>query len=254
LTDTPDPFARHPELRDRIADPESSFFRDFSVDKVEALFPQLKAARAWTHPDAVREANRAQALAGHTGDLWVFGYGSLMWDPALRFAEVRRARVAGFARRMILMDVNGGRGTHEAPGLMAALDRGEGCDGLVFRIAASDVEAETEILWRREVIGPGYIPAFVTATLDEGPVQALTFLADHAAAEIRADLTLAEQVRCIAHGAGFLGTSRDYLASIVDHFEALDIHDAHCAALLREVDDLVASVRPAIANSTQASR
>jgi glutathione-specific gamma-glutamylcyclotransferase len=232
----PDPFAAHPDLRDRIADPAGSFFRDFSLEKIIGLFPQLKAAETWAHSDAYREENRAKALAGHRGDLWIFGYGSLMWDPALRFAEVRRARVTGYSRQFILMDVNGGRGTQEAPGLMAALDRGDHCDGLAFRIAAKDVERETQILWCREVIGPGYVPAFVTAELAEGPVQALTFLADHAAREIRADLTRAEQVRCIAHGAGFLGTSREYLANIVDHFAALDIQDEACITLLHEVD------------------
>ena len=249
-----DPFAHHPELRDRIADPAGSFFRDFSVDKVEKLFPQLKDARAWVHPDDTREATRAKALKEHTGDLCIFAYGSLMWDPALKFAEVRRARVAGYARRLILMDVNGGRGTREAPGLMAALDRGEACDGLVFRIAASDVETETEILWRREMIGPGYTPAFVTAELDDGPVQALAFLADHATTEIRADLTREDQVRCIAHGVGFLGTSRAYLVNIVSHFAAMDIHDEDCVALLRAVDDYLALIDADTANSAKASR
>ena len=248
MTDQTDPFFRHPELRDRIADHASSFFRDFSVEKILRQFPEMEAAKAWTHPDPVREALRAQALAGHEGDLWVFAYGSLMWDPALRFAEVRRAQVAGFARRMILMEVNGGRGTHEAPGLMAALDRAadstEVCGGLVFRIAAEDVETETEILCRRELIGPGYLPVFVTAQCDDGPVQALTFLADHSTPEIRPDLTHAEQVRCVAHGVGILGTSRDYLASIVNQFAALDIQDEGCVTLLRDVDARLASANP----------
>lgn len=237
----PDPFAAHPDLRGRITDPEQSFFRDFSIEKVVSLFPQMKAALSWVHPEAYRTQTRAQALAGHSGDLWVFGYGSLMWDPGLRFAEVRRARVMGYARRLILMDVNGGRGTREAPGLMAALDTGAFCDGLAFRIAEADMERETEILWRREMIGPGYIAGFVTAELETGPVRALTFLADHAAAEIRADLTRAEQIRCIALGAGFLGTSREYLANIVEHFASLDIHDEHCSALLSEVEAYLAA-------------
>ena len=98
------------------------------------------------------------------------------------------------------------------------LGRNETATGPVFRIAAEDVEIETEILCRRELIGPGYLPVFVTAECDDGPVQALTFLADHSTPEIRPDLTHAEQIRCVAHGVGFLGTSRDYLASIVNQF------------------------------------
>jgi len=245
VPDPSDPFARHPELRGRIVDPETSFFRDFSIARLMALFPEIADQLDWMHSDAVREAYRAEALAGHAGDLWIFAYGSLIWDPALRFREVRRARVAGFARRLILFDDGGARGTAEAPGLMAALDRdespGAACDGLVFRIAAADVDTETEILWRREMIGPAYLPAFVTADLDDGPVQALTFVANHASAKIRPDLTRDDQIRCIAHGAGRLGTSREYLANIVDHFTHLGISDEHCADLLRAVDAYLAA-------------
>jgi len=240
-----DAFLRHPELQARIADPMTSFFREFSVARLLQQFPEFERHRDWTFTDEIREANRARTLAGHCGDLWVFAYGSLMWDPALRFVEVRRARVPGYSRQLILVESRGGRGTAEAPGLMAALDEGGNCDGLVFRIAANEVDAETAILWRREVIAPGYIPAFVTAELDDGPVRALTFLADHTVADVRADLTWEEQVRCIAHGAGFLGSSRDYLANIVAHFAHLGIADDHCAELLRAVDaHLEAQVKP----------
>ena len=150
-----------------------------------------------------------------------------MWDPALRFAEVRRAFAAGHERRFILMDEKGGRGTKEAPGLMAALDTGDGCEGLAFRIREEDVETETEVLFRREAIGPGYLATFVPVRIAGEDTSALTFLADHDYPDIRGDIARSEQVRCIATGAGFLGTSREYLANIVDHFGHLGIEDDH---------------------------
>ena len=231
-----DPFAHHPELRDLIADPETSFFRNFSVERVIEQFPQMEAHRDWTFTDTQREALRSAALSGHSGDLWVFGYGSLMWDPALRFAEVRRARVADHVRRMILVDWRGGRGSEDAPGLMAALDEGPGCDGLAYRIAADAVDSETEILFRREMVAPGYHARFVEAVLDDGPVRALAFVADHSVPDIQTELSTADQIRFIATGSGFLGSSRDYLANIVEHFEALGIHDEDCVSLLQSVD------------------
>lgn len=231
-----DPFAHHPELRELIADPETSFFRNFSVERVLEQFPQLEAHRDWPYTDMQREALRSAALSGHSGDLWVFGYGSLMWDPALRFAEVRRARVADHARRMILVDWRGGRGSEDAPGLMAALDEGPGCDGLAYRIAADAVDAETEILFRREMIAPSYHARFVEAMLDDGPVRALAFVADHSVPEIQAELPRVDQIRFIATGSGFLGSSRDYLANIVEHSKALGIHDEDCISLLKSVD------------------
>lgn len=241
MPDPDDPFVHHPELRDRITDADSSFFRTFDVEDLLRTYPDLEEFRDWVFTDTQREAIRAAALADHAGDLWVFAYGSLMWDPALRFAEVRHAHVAGHARQFILFDDKGGRGTKEAPGLMAGLDTGDGCDGLAFRIPAAEVDTETEILFRRELVGPGYIPAFVSARIGETEEPALTFLADHASPDIRAGISREDQVRYIATGAGLLGTSRDYLANIVGHFALLGIEDAHCEDLLRDVDAVLAA-------------
>lgn len=233
-----DPFRHHPGLRGRIADPETSFFRTITTESVAAMIEARGGSAQAFHPDDVREALRHATLSGHDGgDLWVFAYGSLMWDPGLRFTQVRRAHVADHARRFILRDTEGGRGTRDAPGLMAALDRdpgGPGCDGLAFRIAAGHVEDETRILWQRELIGPAYDAAFVTAQTAAGPVRAVTFVADHAAPMIASDLTHAEQVHLIATGAGFLGTSLEYLTRIADQFDRLGIADPHVATLMRD--------------------
>jgi len=238
LPDLHDPFAHHPELRNRIEDPETSLFRTFRAEDLVVQEPHL---RDWVYPEARREAIRAEALAGHSGDLWIFGYGSLMWNPALRFAEVRRAHVADHARRLILVEYRGGRGTAEAPGLMAVLDAGGGCDGLAFRIAAADVETETDILFQREMLAPGYLARFIPARIGEEEIRVLTFLADHDVPDVRPELTHEEQVRYVAHGAGDLGTSRDYLASIVGHLGELGIVDQPCTNLLNAVDSYLAA-------------
>ncbi|MFW5641935.1 MAG: gamma-glutamylcyclotransferase [Roseicyclus sp.] len=190
--------------------------------------------------EAEREALRAEALADHEGDLLVFAYGSLLWDPALDFAEVRRAHAPHHARRFILVEVHGGRGTSEAPGLMAALDEGGGCDGLVFRIAAGKVEAETEILFRREMIGPGYHARFVPVRMGETETRALAFLADHDDPLMRPDISRAEQLRYLATGTGFLGSSHDYLKNVVDHLHDMAIPDPDLDALLSETEALMA--------------
>ena len=238
MAPAPDPFRHHPELRGRIADPETSFFRTFRAEDVVVQEPHL---RDWVHSEARRAAIRAEALAGHSGDLWIFGYGSLMWNPALRFAEVRRAHVANHARRLNLLEYRGGRGTAEAPGLMATLDSGDGCEGLAFRIAAADVETETDILFQREMLAPAYLARFLPARIGDEEVPVLSFVADHDVPDVRPDLTHEVQVRYIAHGAGDLGTSRDYLASIVGHLGELGIVDRHCSDLLDAVDSYLAA-------------
>ncbi len=234
----PDPFFHHPELRDQVADPLNSFFRTFTVEALAAKSKELGLKTQWWHSNEEREAMRARALAEREDDdLWVFAYGSLMWDPAFRFAEVRRARVPDHARRFILKDIFGGRGTTRAPGLMAALDKGAGCDGLAFRIQREIVEEETEVLWRREQIGPAYTAAFVRADITDGEVEALTFVADHDAKLIDANLSRAEQIHFLATGTGFMGSSLDYLRNIANKFEALGIRDDEVDSLLRDVED-----------------
>lgn len=226
-----DPFRHHPELRGRIRPAEESFFRGFLPADMDADMAARGIAPGWPTPDADREAGRRRLLSGHRGDLWIFGYGSLMWDPALRFTKVRRARLDGYSRRFCLKDTLGARGTAERPGLMAGLAVGGTCEGLAFRVAAGAVEAETEILWRREMIAPGYTPVFAAATLDDGAVRALTFVADPAAPHVDLALAPGEQARLIATGTGFLGSSLDYIDNLAAHLETLGIEDPELCAL-----------------------
>lgn len=238
------PFSYHPELRDQVTDPLQSFFRTMTTAQLAAKIQELGLPMNWWHSDEEREAMRVQTLADHGDhDLWVFGYGSLMWDPGFHFSEVRRAHVAGYARRFILKDVYGARGTFDAPGLMAALDKGPGCHGLLFRIAREQIEEETEVLWRREKIGPAYTATFVEATVAGQPVTALTFVADHAADMIDATLTSQEQIHLLATGTGFMGSSLDYLRNIAEKFSALGVHDEDVATLLRETEAYISSRR-----------
>jgi glutathione-specific gamma-glutamylcyclotransferase len=231
-----DPFRHHPGLRGRIKPFAESYFRTITTERVRATLVERGLPLSFPfHPDALREGLRREALRGHAGDLWVFAYGSLIWDPALDFAELRRAHAPGHARRFILVDRHGGRGTAEAPGLMAALDHGAGCEGVAFRIAAEKVETETEILFRREMIGPGYHPRFIPVVIAGQEVRALSFLADHDDPSMQGDIARAVQVRYAATGVGFLGTSYEYLASTVAHLAEVGIEDQEASALLAEV-------------------
>lgn len=235
---TSDAFVHHPELQGHVLDPMNSFFRDFNARATFQERPELHWVLELLNTDSERELSRRQALNGrHDRDLWIFAYGSLMWDPALRFSNVRRAVAPGYGRHFILKDIYGGRGTPESPGLMAALDHGDGCQGLVFKIDGAEVETETEILWRREMIGNAYQPVFIETLVEGQPVEALTFVADHGDESMCTELTREEQVRFISTGSGFMGTSYEYLKKIVSQFTTLCIVDEDCAALLAEVED-----------------
>lgn len=236
-----DPFAHHPRLRDQIVPPETSFFRGLTTDSIRAMMAENGIFDAPLHSDATREALRADYLARRApGDLWVFAYGSLMWDPGFVFAEVRRAHAGTYARRMILKDYYGARGDKACPGLMAALDEGGGCDGLAFRIAADRVAEETRILWQREIVLPAYIAHDIPLAIGDTTITALTFVADHDSAAIDAGIARDEQLHLLARSAGILGSSLDYLRGIVAKLRLLDIEDTELFGLLDDAQALAA--------------
>ncbi|MXQ06228.1 gamma-glutamylcyclotransferase [Alphaproteobacteria bacterium GH1-50] len=235
-----DPFRHHPELRGQITPAEDSWFRNFTLEWLLGVYQENGRDPGEFYDNEAREALRREMLRNAPpGDLWVFGYGSLMWDPAFHFSEVRRARIEGYERRFILVE-DMARGSEDRPGVMAALDEGQGCNGLIFRIPEHLIERETEILCRRELVGPAYIPLFHPAETDLGTETTLILVADHTAEVIQQDLTREKQVEYLATGEGLIGTSADYLRNIVQKSRQLGIDDPETEALLRDVEARIA--------------
>lgn len=226
MTDA-DPFRHHPELRGKIRPAAESFFRDMDLDLIDARAAKAGRPRDWRTPCEEREAARRKFLEGRGDrDLWVFGYGSLMWDPAMEMAEIRHARCSGYQRRFCLWD-EGGRGTPQQPGLMLAIDAGGTCEGLAFRIEAEKLDHETFVLFRREMISGVYRPTWLKLATAHGPIEALGFVADRMHERIVPDIPLPEQARMIARASGLLGTNFDYLADTRAHLNLLGIVDPY---------------------------
>ena len=215
--------------------PEKSLLR--LTPEMFAMWEQRARAAGWPEgwrlSDEVIEASRLAVLGNHGAgcDLWVYSYGSLMWDPGFHFAEVRLADVEGYQRRFTLK-INLGRGSHDYPALMLSLEPQQGrCHGLAFRIAADSVHAETAILWRREMLRGGYAPAMVPMLTPQGPIEALAFVSNPSHPSYVGELPFAETARLIASGKGILGTNRDYLVQLATQLDALDIDDPYVAQL-----------------------
>lgn len=224
----PSAFRHAPELEDLIKDPEISFFRDMENRIREFDRNALAEGRdlTWRLSHEDREATRRALLAGREGEeVWVFAYGSLIWDPALLTDEIRRGRLEGW-RRSFCLHLEGGRGSPERPGLMAALDAdpGHACEGLVMRIAPDRVEHETKLLWMREMIAGTYHPAFVEVETPQGDVEAIAFLADPSHERYCA-LPRRERALRIAAAEGNLGTNLEYLENLLASLEAMGVHD-----------------------------
>src|SRR5262245_42375736 len=111
------------------------------------------------------------------GDLWVFGYGSLMWAPEFEYAERGMGRVHGYHRSLCILSSRY-RGTPEKPGLVMGLCRGGSCWGIAFRVHNGQAKETLDLLWKREMLNNVYMPRFVPVSVGGKRVQALAFVAD----------------------------------------------------------------------------
>jgi cation transport protein ChaC len=187
-------------------------------------------------PDEDLRAGQAAALAAapervrRGGDAWVFGYGSLMWNPAIRYQESRVGTVRGYHRRFCLW-APVGRGCAAHPGLVLGLTRGGSCKGVAYRIKGEHVAEEFSVLWQREMISDGYLPRRVRLHTAEEPLDALTFVINRACPRYAGRLPDDEAARAIAAARGALVTNTEYLLSTVEHLDALGIPDRRLHAL-----------------------
>ena len=184
----------------------------------------------------VREANRREVLArvAPGEDVWIFAYGSLMWNPAFLHEENVTGRIYGYHRRFCLWS-RIGRGSPECPGLILAIDRGGSCRGVAIRIAAENVAEETEIIWRREMIAGTYVPRWVDVRTARGLIPAVAFTVNRSHELYSGLLPFDETARHIARSEGQIGRCRDYLIDMVDHLDELGIPDRPMHELLRRV-------------------
>jgi len=168
-------------------------------------------------------------------DLWVFGYGSLMWDPGFPFVEQRLALLRGYHRRFCIYSMRH-RGTPERPGLVFGLDHGGACRGMAFRVAATEVAPVLDTLWAREMSGAVYRPRLLPVRLEGGAVvPACAFVVDRSHAQYCRGLSLEQSAALISQGEGGRGRNLEYLANTVEHLEQLGIADHGLRDLLHAV-------------------
>jgi len=167
---------------------------------------------------------KATLDARNGADVWVFGYGSLMWNPAFYYAERRLGLIHGHHRRFCLW-THAGRGTPERPGLTLALDRGGSCHGVAFRLAEDQAETELGIVFKREMVSGAYAPRWVRVRTEAGTIRAVTFVINHKHDRYTGLLPEKEVVEVIAKAAGPLGACAEYLHNTVEHLDELGVVD-----------------------------
>ena len=164
---------------------------------------------------------------------WVFGYGSLLWNPLFPIAEARPATVHGLHRRFCLRSL-ASRGTRERPGLVLGLERGGACRGVAFRLPSALALDELHLLWRREMVVGSYRPVWVRVRAGERALTALAFAVRRDHPQYTA-LSMDEQADTIAHACGAFGSSCEYLTKTRSALAEHGIVDAYLERLAADV-------------------
>ncbi|GLQ05712.1 gamma-glutamylcyclotransferase [Sneathiella chinensis] len=220
---------------------------DFTPQRIDQIIAEARKHgpyHALTHEE--RAENRLQFLGqkekhpqdrqGKQQGLWVFGYGSLLWNPAFEFEQSRPARLFGYRRRFCL-SLTMGRGSPDKPGLMLALDTGGSCNGRAFYIPEELVESETTILWMREMLTGAYKPKWCRLQSDGHMFTGMTFVVNRDHPRYVQQMSREETLQRIARGEGYLGSCRQYLENTVAHLDEINVVDSYLHELLRDLEE-----------------
>jgi cation transport protein ChaC len=172
---------------------------------------------------------------GGDGDLWVFGYASLIWRPEFDAAEQRPATVFGW-HRALQMRSRVNRGTPECPGLVFALVRGGSCRGVAYRMHRHEAEEQLERLWAREMPTGVYDPKWLNCSTAGGGVRALAFTLSRSSPSHTGPLPDEQMVDILRRANGRYGSTLSYLVETAASLRDCGIRD-------RDVERLVELAR-----------
>jgi glutathione-specific gamma-glutamylcyclotransferase len=185
--------------------------------------------------DEELETSRRAALKSYPKkkSLWIFGYGSLVWNPQLSFQRAERTQIFGYRRALCLWSrIN--RGTPELPGLVFGLLPGGSCAGIAYEIPASKIESETLLLWRREMLMGSYVPLWASGRNPAGEVMTvLTFRVNPAGVGFAGDLDDARIIEVLRKAQGRFGTCSDYVCNTHSALKEYGISDKRLSRLCK---------------------
>jgi len=174
----------------------------------------------------------------HPQSLWVFAYGSLIWNPEFEFTVHRRAVARGWHRSFCLK-LTRWRGIRERPGLMLALARGGTCVGIAYEVIGDDIRSQLIRLMDRELdaVPPTNVPKWITVTTEDGPIKALAFVGLPTGPAYAGKLPLPEVAGVLATAAGHLGSCAQYAFNTISKLEEHGIRDRNLWTLQRLISE-----------------
>lgn len=219
--------------------------RDFLMNAdCKTAFGAIEESLLWSAEQRAASLAVTLACRPDEGPVWIFGYGSLMWNPALEFTESCTGTLVGWHRAFCLR-LTAGRGTAHQPGRMLALKEGGRTTGVAYRLPEETLGQELTLLWKREMITGCYLPTWCQLDLDDGcTVNAIVFIMDPRHPEYESDTRAQVIAPLIAAASGPLGTNAQYLFSLEQELIKLGMQDDGLNDLLVSVKKLLAENYP----------
>lgn len=218
--------------REMIANPSSAIMKRFKADTEAA------GGRILSPKEREAACHRILQQVRTLGELWIFAYGSLIWNPTLNFIEQRKATLQGW-HRAFCFKIAAGRASREKPGLMLGLVKGGHCSGVSYRIAQENIKSEVEYFCKREMLTDIYIPQFVKTESEQGEIYSLALTVDTNNPRF-CDYQLDQAAKLIAQAEGQFGSNREYLFDTIDHLQQLGFHDHYLEDLATRIKALLA--------------
>lgn len=197
---------------------KNGFFQEMARDAAAAGLLQPLC-------DNTRRRSREETMAARPpgNGIWIFAYGSLMWNPAFHFVEKRQARLYGYHRSFCLKTPIG-RGSPDCPGLVLGLDRGGSVQGVALRIDEAQADEELDVIWSREMLAGSYRPTWVRLNGTDGSsFHAIAFVMRRDCDRYAGHMNEEEVAQCIAKAKGRLGPCSDYLENTVAAMDQIGI-------------------------------
>lgn len=201
-----------------------------TVKRIEAYAAAAKAAKPLSPTQLLASLRAALAPWKPGTPFWIFGYGSLMWNPSFGWDARHVALVRGYHRAFrVWSRIN--RGTPDNPGLVLTLERGGSCRGLVYRIAADRAHEEIHSIWTREMTYGSYVPKWLNCVVGGDAIRALAFTVNRNCSGYTGAIPVEVMVECLASARGRYGPAHDYLFKTMETLHAHGIRDARVEQL-----------------------
>jgi len=213
--------------------------RDFLLKAdCKTAFGAIEESLLWTCEQRAASLAATLACRPDHSPVWIFGYGSLMWNPVFESEEAAEGTLRGWHRAFCLR-LTAGRGTATQPGRMLALKDGGQTTGVAFRLPEQTLHEELTLLWKREMVTGCYLPTWCELALNDGRrVTALAFVMDPRHALYEADTCPTTTAPLIAQASGPLGSNAQYLFSLEQELNKRGLYDDCLTGLVQRVREL----------------